>query len=98
MNERTTYLTWTLCFLAGGLAGASAALLLAPQSGRATRDGMGRKLHETADSARSLKNRVVSRGEAIGAEAMRRVDNAASALSGNSGGKLAAKGPASATP
>ena len=33
MNDRTTYSTWMLSFLVGGLAGARVALLLAPQSG-----------------------------------------------------------------
>lgn len=90
MNQRTEYLTWTLCFLAGGIAGASAALLLAPQSGRDTRGRIGRKMHDAAGSARELKDRVVRRSEEIGAEAVRRVDEAASALAGN-GGRRAAK-------
>ena len=34
----TSPLNWMLYFLAGGAIGASAALLLAPQSGRDTRD------------------------------------------------------------
>jgi gas vesicle protein len=83
MNDRNTYLGWMCCFLAGGLAGASVALILAPQSGKATRDGMRRKLHDTADSARGLRDRVVRRGEEIRDEATRRVGAAASALAGN---------------
>jgi len=90
MNDRTTYSTWMLCFLAGGLAGASVALLLAPQSGKATREAMRSKLRETADSARGLadsarglKDRVVRRGEEVRDEAARRVGAAASALAGN---------------
>ncbi len=83
MNDRTTYSTWMFCFLAGGLAGAGVALLLAPQSGKATRESMRRELRETADSARGLKNRVVRRGEEIRDEAVRRVGAAASALAGN---------------
>ena len=43
MNESTTCSTKMACFLAGGLAGASVALLLAPQSGKVTREAMGRK-------------------------------------------------------
>ena len=82
MNDRTTYSTWMLCFLAGGLA-ASVALLLAPQSGRATREAMRRKLRETDDSARGLRDRVVRRGEEIRDEAARRLGAAASALAGN---------------
>lgn len=83
MNHRTTYLSPLLCFLAGGLAGAGVALLLAPQSGEATREAVRRTLRETDDSARGLKHRVVRRGEEIRVEATRRVGAAASALAGN---------------
>jgi gas vesicle protein len=89
MNDRTMYSTWMLCFLAGGLAGASAALLLAPQSGKATRDAMGRKLRATADSARELKDQVVRRGEQVRDEAVRRVGAAAAAISGNGADEVA---------
>jgi len=51
----------TLSFLAGGIAGATAALLLAPRSGKATREIMGRKLNDAADSARDLKGRMVEK-------------------------------------
>jgi gas vesicle protein len=71
------------CFLAGGLAGATVALLLAPQSGKATREVMRRTLRETADSARGLKDRVVLRGEEVRDETARRVGAVASALAGN---------------
>jgi len=63
MNDRTTYSVWMMCFLAGGLVGASAALLLAPQSGKASRESMRRTLRETTDSARGLKDRLVRRAE-----------------------------------
>ena len=43
MND-CTYSTRMFCFLAGGLAGATVALLLAPQSGKATREVMRRTL------------------------------------------------------
>ena len=89
MNDRTTYSTWMFCFLAGGLAGASVALLLAPQSGEATREAMQRKLRETADSARGLKDRAVRRGEEVRDEAARRVGAAASALAGNGNDQVA---------
>jgi len=74
MND-CTYSTRMFCFLAGGLAGVTAALLLAPQSGKATREAMRRTLRETADSAR--------RGEEVRDETARRVGAAASALAGN---------------
>ena len=89
MNDRTTYSTWMMCFLAGGLAGASAALLLAPQSGKASRDSMRRTLRDTAESARGMKDRLVRRAEEGRDEAGRRVGAAASALAGNGGEKSA---------
>jgi gas vesicle protein len=78
-----------LCFLAGGLAGASLGLLLAPQSGQATREAIRRKLRETDDSARGFKDRIVRRGEGIRDEAARRVNAAASALAGNGADEVA---------
>jgi gas vesicle protein len=83
MNDRTTYFAPILCFLAGGFAGASVALLLAPRSGKATREAMRHKLRETDGSARGFKNRILRRGEEIRHEAARRVGAAASALAGN---------------
>jgi gas vesicle protein len=83
MNDRTAYSAWMFGFLAGGLAGASVALFLAPQSGKATRDAMRRKVREADDSARGLKDRVVRRGEELLDEAAHRVGTAASALAGN---------------
>ena len=66
MNDHTpdcashgaSYSALTFSFLAGGIAGATVALLLAPQSGKLTRRIMGRKLNDAADSARELKGRV----------------------------------------
>jgi gas vesicle protein len=60
-SHRTSYSALTLSFLAGGIAGATAALLLAPRSGKATREIMGRKLNDAADSARDLNGRMVDR-------------------------------------
>ena len=65
MNERTEYWTWLCCFLAGGIAGAGAALLLAPQSGRDTRGRMGRRLRRAARSARELKARLAAAEPAL---------------------------------
>ena len=50
-------------FLAGGLAGAAAGLLLAPRSGKLTREIMGRKVHETVESARELGARAARESE-----------------------------------
>jgi gas vesicle protein len=87
MQERPDYLTWMLCFVAGGLAGAGAALLLAPQSGRDTRGRMGRRLRRAGRSARDLTDRVVRRGEELGTEALRRVEATGSALAGSHDGR-----------
>jgi len=83
MNERIAYSTCLLYFLAGAVAGASVGLLLAPKSGKFTREAVRSKLRETADSARALKNSVVRQGEQVRDEATRRVGAAASALAGN---------------
>jgi gas vesicle protein len=85
MNDRVPNATSILYFLAGGIAGAAAALLLAPQSGRDTRQAMARKAVDTADSARGMKDRVVQKGEEIWEEAAHRVSGAASALAGGDG-------------
>ena len=83
MNDRTSYFTSPLYFLAGALAGASVALLVAPQAGKLTRALLRGKLRDTAESARQLKDRVVRRGEEIREEAAHRVSDAASALAGH---------------
>jgi gas vesicle protein len=96
MNDRTADCTspfsWMLFFLAGGVTGASLALLLAPQSGEATREMMRRKLTDTAASARDLKDQVIRRGQGIRDEARHRVDGAISALAGDGGAKLSGQG------
>jgi gas vesicle protein len=83
MNERSPYLSSVICFLAGGVAGAGISLLLAPQSGKATRQMMARKLSGSADSVRELRDRIVTRGEEAWDEAAHRVGEAAFALSGS---------------
>ena len=87
MNARSPYLFSTLGFLAGGIAGAGIALLLAPQSGKATRQMMARKVTGSAQSVRSFGDRMITRGEEIWDETSQRVGDAASALSGTLGGK-----------
>jgi gas vesicle protein len=86
-SHGASYSALALSFLAGGIAGASVALLLAPQSGKATRELMGRKLNDAADSARELKDRTIRRGQEIREEATYRVEAAASALAGKPGQK-----------
>jgi gas vesicle protein len=87
MNDRMSHLTTIVSFLAGGIAGATAALLLAPQSGRDTRQAIARKASDTADSAREMKDRVLQKGGEMWGEATHRVDGAASALLGGDGHK-----------
>ena len=84
----TSPFTWMFYFLAGGVTGASVALLMAPRSGRDTREMMRSKLTETAGSARDFKDQVVRRGQEIRAEARHRVDGAVSALAGDGGAVL----------
>ena len=74
------YSALTLSILAGGIAGATVALLLAPQSGKVVREILGRKLNEAADSARELKGRAIRRGQEIREKATHPVEGAASAL------------------
>jgi gas vesicle protein len=74
-----------LCFVAGGVAGATVALLLAPQSGKATRRMMSRNVTDAAGSARDLKDEFVRRGRSIRDEAKERVNDAVSVLSGDGG-------------
>jgi gas vesicle protein len=85
MNERSDYMTWTLFFVAGSLAGAGAALLLAPQSGRDTRGRVARRLRRAGRSARDLTERAVRRSEELAGAAARRVEESAAVLAGNGG-------------
>lgn len=69
-----------LYFFIGGLVGAGAALLFAPQSGQATRDQLGRRLREGAESARELKEQLVQKSEQLRQGASRLRDKTATAL------------------
>jgi gas vesicle protein len=60
-SHGASYSAMTISFLAGGIAGAAVALLLAPQSGKGTREIMGRKLNDATDSVRELKGRMVEK-------------------------------------
>ena len=95
-SHGASYSALTFSFLAGGITGAAVALLLAPRSGKATREIMGRKLNDAADSARELKDRAIRRGQEIREEATYRVEGAASALAGKAGPKERADDDSSA--
>jgi gas vesicle protein len=92
MNDRTPVgtspLSLMFSFLAGVMGGATVALLLAPQSGRATRQMMRRNVTDAAGSARDLKDQAIRRGLSFRDEARHRVEDAVSALSGDGGAKL----------
>ncbi len=80
-DERSfEYTAPLLYFVIGGLVGAGAALLFAPQSGQATRDQLGRRLRDGAESARELKDQLVQKGEQLRQGASRLRDKTAAAL------------------
>ena len=66
-DDRAFYAATCLSFVAGAMAGAAVACLLAPSSGRETRDRMSRRLGETAEAARVARDKVLQKG----AEALR---------------------------
>ena len=84
MTDHTSYLAPPLYFLAGAVAGAGVALLLAPQAGRVTRRMIKQRVRDAATSARDLTGDVVRRGEELRDEGAQRLTQAASALSGRS--------------
>jgi gas vesicle protein len=80
MDDRAFYAATCLSFVAGAMAGAAVACLLAPASGRETRDRMSRRFNETADAARGARNNLLRKGaEAIRA-ASRKGEEAAQGL------------------
>lgn len=98
MNERSEYLViCSLCFFVGGIAGAGAALLLAPQPGRDARGRLGRRLRRAAGAAREQTDRMIRRGRDLGVQAARRVDEAGAALTGNGSGGDTSKDASPAT-
>jgi len=60
-----------LSFLVGALTGAAAAVLMAPRSGRETREILGERLREASERGRQIRDDAVTRGrtsldEAVG--------------------------------
>jgi gas vesicle protein len=85
MAERDEFGAFLLGFIVGGLTGAVASLLLAPQSGESTRNSLkekaielGGQVNTTVDEARTRTEAISAdartRGEAIIAEARVRAD------------------------
>ena len=95
MNTRTNYTMSVLCLLAGGIAGAAAALLLAPQSGHDTREAIARRAGETRDSARRIKDQLVKRSSDMLRDGAERIGGAAAALSRRNGADTAKDASAS---
>jgi gas vesicle protein len=75
-RSTSTYPPNLLTFLLGGLAGASLALLFAPQSGRATRQSMRRHVQDGVDAARDLGQRVTRKGRELAGEGERTMRDA----------------------
>jgi gas vesicle protein len=69
-----------LSFLVGALTGAATAVLLAPRSGRETREMLGDRWRETADRSRHLSEQAVEKGKAALDEASGYVDRQKGAL------------------
>jgi len=52
-------------FVLGGLAGATAALLLAPQSGQDSRRAIGRRIRDEVDKGRTAGTRIAGKGREL---------------------------------
>jgi gas vesicle protein len=83
MDDRTFYAATCLSFVAGALAGGAVACLLAPASGRETRDRLTRRLNESATSARDTRDMLLRKGaEAIRAASRKGEEAAQGIVSG----------------
>ena len=69
-----------LSFLVGALTGAAAAVLLAPRSGRETREILGEKWRDASDRGRSLGEEAAQRGREALDDASGYVDRKRGAL------------------
>ena len=69
-----------LSFLVGALTGAAAAVLLAPRSGRETREILGERWRDAADRGRHLGEQAVQRSRDVVDEASGYVDRQRGAL------------------
>ncbi len=80
-NGRSHGMSMLYLFLIGGVVGAGAGLLLAPQSGTATRDAMRRRLRDTGTFARNIRDRVTRRGDGFRERAAQSLTKVATAIS-----------------
>jgi gas vesicle protein len=69
-----------LSFLVGALTGAAAAVLLAPRSGRETREMLGERWRDTADRGRHLRDEALEKSRGALDEASGYVDRQKEAL------------------
>lgn len=84
MQERDSFNTYSAAvgsFCLGALGGALVGLLFAPRSGRETRERVGGRLRQTAESAEEIKQGLLRKGERALQEASRKTREAADSLS-----------------
>ncbi len=74
MSDRDEFGAFLVGFIVGGLSGAVAALLFAPQSGEETRALIKDKSIELRDQASQSAEEVLARAEALAAEARQRAE------------------------
>jgi len=74
MSERDEFGAFLVGFIVGGLTGAVAALLFAPQSGEETRALIKDRSIELRDKAQVTAEEALARAEAVAADARRRVE------------------------
>jgi gas vesicle protein len=77
MSDRDEFGAFLVGFIVGGLTGAVAALLFAPQSGEETRALIKDKSIELRDQAQMSAEEAIARAEAAAAEARARADELA---------------------
>ena len=80
MSDRDEFGAFLVGFIVGGLTGAVAALLFAPQSGEETRALIKDKSIELRDKAQETAEETIARAEAAAAEARARADELAKQL------------------
>lgn len=76
--DRTSAAGWLVL---GSVAGAAAALLLAPASGKAMRQKLARGMRDGVDKVRELSDRLVAEANEVGSDVRRRVDDGESYFS-----------------